>query len=107
MNKYHVVSLICLILGVVFFAMGYLSGDVETGVFFIFPFISIRYTATVPHAFTFSLEHLIFYSLRGELPFELRESEHYVPEKPAGRGRSIESFGHGDETDIVSFKKFY
>ena len=40
MNKYHVVSLICLILGVVFFAMGYLSGDVETGVFFIFPFIS-------------------------------------------------------------------
>jgi uncharacterized protein (TIGR00304 family) len=40
MNKFHILSLICLIAGIVFFALGFLYGDVETGVFFIFPFLS-------------------------------------------------------------------
>jgi len=40
MNKFHILSLICLIAGIVFFILGILSGEVETGVFVVFPFIS-------------------------------------------------------------------
>lgn len=40
MNKYHFLSLICFILGIAFFAFGILSGDVETGVFIVFPFLA-------------------------------------------------------------------
>ena len=40
MNKYHILSLICFILGIIFFIMGFLSGDVETGIIVIFPFFS-------------------------------------------------------------------
>ncbi len=40
MNKYHLLSLICFILGIAFFTIGFLSGDVETGVFIVFPFLS-------------------------------------------------------------------
>lgn len=40
MNKLHVLSLICLIAGIVFFVLGFLSGDVETGIFVIFPFLA-------------------------------------------------------------------
>ncbi len=40
MNKFHFFSLLCLILGIVFFYFGFLSGDVETGVFVIFPVLA-------------------------------------------------------------------
>ena len=38
MNRLHKVSLVCLILGIVFFIIGVLSGDVETGFMVVFPF---------------------------------------------------------------------
>ena len=40
MNRYHILSLVCFILGIVFFAVGFLTGEAEGGVFIIFPFIS-------------------------------------------------------------------
>ena len=40
MNKYHLFSLICFIIGIVFFAFGVFSGDVETGFVVVFPFIA-------------------------------------------------------------------
>ena len=40
MNKYHIFSLASLVLGIVFFIMGFLTGDSEAGIFLIFPFIS-------------------------------------------------------------------
>jgi uncharacterized protein (TIGR00304 family) len=40
MNKYHLLNLICFILGIVFFALGVLYGDVETGFIVVFPFLS-------------------------------------------------------------------
>ena len=40
MNKFHILSLICLIAGIAFFALGILYDDIETGVFVIFPFLS-------------------------------------------------------------------
>lgn len=40
MNKFHILSLICLILGIAFLFIGFISGDVETGIFFIIPYIS-------------------------------------------------------------------
>ena len=40
MNKYHLFSIMCLIVGIVFFVMGVLSGDVETGFVVVFPFIA-------------------------------------------------------------------
>lgn len=40
MNKLHVLSLICLIAGIAFFVLGFLHGDVETGIFVIFPFLA-------------------------------------------------------------------
>jgi len=39
MNRFHKVSLACLILGIVFFIIGVLSGDVETGFIVVFPFL--------------------------------------------------------------------
>ena len=40
MNKIHLLSLFCLISGITFLFIGFLSGDVETGFFIVFPFIS-------------------------------------------------------------------
>ena len=40
MNKYHILSLVCFIPGFTFFAVGFLTGEAEGGVFIIFPFIS-------------------------------------------------------------------
>ena len=39
MNKFHILSLFCFILGIIFFSLGFLQGDVEGGVIIIFPFI--------------------------------------------------------------------
>ena len=40
MNKFHFLSLICLVLGIAFLFFGFLSGFVEVGIFFIIPYIS-------------------------------------------------------------------
>jgi len=40
MNKFHFLSLFCLIVGITFFFFGIISGDVETGFFIVFPFIA-------------------------------------------------------------------
>jgi uncharacterized protein (TIGR00304 family) len=40
MNKFHFLSLLCFIAGISFFLLGFLHGDVESGFFIIFPFIS-------------------------------------------------------------------
>ena len=39
MNKFHILSLFCFILGFLFFTLGFLQGDVEGGVLIVFPFI--------------------------------------------------------------------
>lgn len=39
MNKYHLLSLVFFISGIVFFAIGVLSGEVETGFVVVFPFL--------------------------------------------------------------------
>jgi len=39
MNKYHILSLVFFICGVVFFAIGVSSGEVETGFVIVFPFL--------------------------------------------------------------------
>jgi len=40
MNKCHILSLFCFIIGIIFLALGFLQGDVEGGVFVVFPFIA-------------------------------------------------------------------
>ena len=40
MKRFYILSLICLIAGVIFFCLGILSGDVKSGIILIFPFIS-------------------------------------------------------------------
>ena len=40
MNKYHILSLVFFIFGVVFFAIGVLSGEIETGFVVVFPFLA-------------------------------------------------------------------
>lgn len=40
MNRYHFLSLICFIAAVICFALGVSSGDVETGVVLVFPFLA-------------------------------------------------------------------
>jgi uncharacterized protein (TIGR00304 family) len=40
MNKFHFLSIFCLIFGIIFFGFGFLSGEVETGVFVVFPFLA-------------------------------------------------------------------
>jgi uncharacterized protein (TIGR00304 family) len=39
MNKYHIFSLIFFIIAIFFFISGVFSGDVQTGIFVVFPFI--------------------------------------------------------------------
>ena len=39
MNKFHVFSVMCVLIAVVFFFLGIESGEVETGVFLVFPFL--------------------------------------------------------------------
>jgi uncharacterized protein (TIGR00304 family) len=39
MNKFQILSLFCFILGIIFFSLGFLQGDVEGGIFIVFPFI--------------------------------------------------------------------
>lgn len=39
MNKYHLIAILFFILGLVFFAFGIFSGEVETGFVLIFPFL--------------------------------------------------------------------
>jgi uncharacterized protein (TIGR00304 family) len=39
MNKYHFLSLVFLASAVVSFTIGFLEGDIEVGIFFIFPFV--------------------------------------------------------------------
>jgi uncharacterized protein (TIGR00304 family) len=40
MNRYQFLSLICFIFSIVFFILGFLQGDIQTGIFVIFPFLS-------------------------------------------------------------------
>jgi len=40
MNKFHFLSSFCLVLGIVFLFIGFLSGDIEAGIILILPFIS-------------------------------------------------------------------
>jgi uncharacterized protein (TIGR00304 family) len=40
MNRFHFLSIFCLILGVVFLFLGFLNGEVDAGIFIIFPFVS-------------------------------------------------------------------
>jgi len=40
MNKYHFLSLICFIISIILFILGFLHGELQTGIFLIFPFIS-------------------------------------------------------------------
>jgi len=40
MNKYNFFSLICFIIGIVFFIIGFLRGDIQTGVILVFPFLA-------------------------------------------------------------------
>jgi len=39
MNRYRILSLICFILGVALFAIGFYSGEIQGGIFVVFPFI--------------------------------------------------------------------
>jgi uncharacterized protein (TIGR00304 family) len=40
MDKYHFISVLFFIIAIFFFALGVLFGDVQTGIFVVFPFIS-------------------------------------------------------------------
>jgi uncharacterized protein (TIGR00304 family) len=40
MNKYHFLSLFCFTFGIIFFILGFLQGDIQTGIFVIFPFVA-------------------------------------------------------------------
>lgn len=40
MNKFHFLSLIFFVISIIFFVLGFLKGDLQTGIFVIFPFIA-------------------------------------------------------------------
>ena len=39
MNRFQVLPLVCFILGIVFFIIGFLTGETKGGIFIVFPFI--------------------------------------------------------------------
>jgi len=40
MNRFHVASIFCITIGIIFFIIGFLKGEVEAGLIIIIPFIS-------------------------------------------------------------------
>lgn len=40
MNRYHLISLICFFIGIIFFTLGILSGDVKAGFIIVIPFLA-------------------------------------------------------------------
>jgi uncharacterized protein (TIGR00304 family) len=40
MNKYRILSLICFISGIAFFAVGFYFGEIQGGIFVVFPFVA-------------------------------------------------------------------
>ena len=40
MNRYHILSIVCFFIGIVFFVLGFFTGDVKAGFIVIIPFIA-------------------------------------------------------------------
>ena len=80
MNRFHILSLICLILGIVFFSRGFFIGDAEAGVFIIFPFISGSGVFPLL-GFIFIFIATILYSLGFMKNITSYDSDEVTPEK--------------------------
>ena len=84
MNRYYILSLVCFILGIIFFAVGFFTGEAEGGVFIIFPFIAgSGVFPLLGFIFIFiAILLLMFGFTRNIVPFESDlESDDFPPKK--------------------------
>lgn len=77
MNRYHFLSLVFLIGAVVSFIIGFLEGDIQGGIFFIFPFV-IGSSIFLLIGILLIFLAVIFY-IFGFARFDLQDGEHSVP----------------------------
>jgi uncharacterized protein (TIGR00304 family) len=94
MNKYSKASVLCLVLSVVFFALGIATGEVEAGVFLIFPFLKgSGIYALLGFVFIFIAVLLLMFGFgrttteSEDLPFE--ENKYDVEKKTSVKGGGV------------------
>lgn len=77
MNKYHFLSLVFLIGAVILFIIGFLEGDIQGGIFFIFPFV-VGSSIFLLIGILLIFLAVIFY-IFGFARFDFPDKEHSVP----------------------------
>ena len=96
MNKLHILSLICFIVGIAFFAVGFFTGEAEGGVFVIFPFITgSGVYPLLGFIFIFIAILLFMFGFTTPIgPVELQvEDEHHPRKKTSVKGGGIVLIG--------------
>ena len=98
MSKFHLLSIVFFVSGIVFFAFGLISGEVETGFIFVFPFlIGSGIYAFLGFVFIFIAILLFmfgFVSSVGLNDFEFDiEDKHYSRRKSSVKGGGIVFIG--------------
>lgn len=82
MNKMKILSLICFFIGIVFFALGFLRGDVEGGIVVIFPFIAgTGFYALLGFIFFMLAFFLFIYSFKTDIKSFDELDDEKIPEK--------------------------
>ena len=92
MNKIHVVSLVFLIVGIIFFIMGAMQGNVQGGVFLIFPFVIGSGLYAFLGILCIMLSFLLFivgFTPRKTIPYEVPSQEKTLEQKPTIKGGGI------------------
>ena len=92
MNKIHVVSLVFLILGIIFFIMGAMQGNVQGGVFLIFPFVIGSGLYAFLGILCIMLSFFLFivgFTSRKTFPYEAPSQQETPEQKPTIKGGGI------------------
>jgi len=96
MNKYHLFSLACLIIGIIFFAFGVLSGDVKAGFIVIIPFLAgSGVYALLGFIFVFIAILLFMFSFTSSVKYDNLDTaeEHQPTKKTSIKGGGVVLIG--------------
>ena len=95
MNKMKVLSFFCLFIGMVFFALGFLIGDVEGGIIVIFPFIAgTGIYALLGFIFFMLAFFLLIYSFKTDITgFDEIKDENIQDKKTSIKGGGVVLIG--------------
>ena len=96
MNRYHLLSLACLIIGIIFFALGVLYGDVKAGFIVVIPFLAgSGVYAFLGFIFVFIAVLLFMFSYTGSGKYDNLDidEEHQPTKKTSIKGGGVVLIG--------------